>query len=147
VKSRVYRPGFEPVPYRKRVTDRAQLHVSVSVPCRAVPLLAKLFPHNRAASTQDRVSHWPDRSMSVPSCNKRQNALMHSVPIGQCAVQGYNDHHQIINNSSDDEDDCLLLCCKVLSGRNWPTFQKCLLHPSSGRWMGAVSTSETSVNF
>jgi hypothetical protein len=31
------------------------------------------------------------------------------------------------------KDDCLLRCCAVQSGRNWPTFQKRLLHQSSGR--------------
>jgi hypothetical protein len=28
------------------------------------------------------------------------------------------------------EDDCLLGCCVVYSGRNWRTFQRCLLPPS-----------------
>jgi hypothetical protein len=32
------------------------------------------------------------------------------------------------------EDSCLLGCCTVKSGRNLPTFQRCLLPSSSGRW-------------
>jgi hypothetical protein len=32
------------------------------------------------------------------------------------------------------EDGCLLGCCAVYSGRSLPTFQRCLLPPSSGRW-------------
>jgi hypothetical protein len=51
-----------------------------------------------------------------------------------------------------DEHDSLLVYCAMLSHRSWPTFQRCLLPPSSWRWlispnMEAVSTSETSVNF
>jgi hypothetical protein len=42
-------------------------------------------------------------------------------------------------HSSEDqnrnEDGCLLGCCAVESGRNWPTFQRCLLPPSSGWWV------------
>jgi hypothetical protein len=43
----------------------------------------------------------------------------------------------------------ILGCCTVSSGRNLPTFQRCLLPPTSGRLMddGAVSTSETPVSF
>jgi hypothetical protein len=32
------------------------------------------------------------------------------------------------------EAGCLLGCCAVLSGRSSPTFQRCLLPQSSGRW-------------
>jgi hypothetical protein len=31
-----------------------------------------------------------------------------------------------------DEDDCFLRCCTVQSARSLPTFQRCLLPPSSG---------------
>jgi hypothetical protein len=34
----------------------------------------------------------------------------------------------------DYEDSCLLGCCAVLSGRKWPTFQRCLRSPSSEPW-------------
>jgi hypothetical protein len=36
-------------------------------------------------------------------------------------------------SGDEDEDDCLLGCCAMLYGRNWLTFQRCLLPPSSGR--------------
>jgi hypothetical protein len=48
------------------------------------------------------------------------------------------------------EDDCLLGCCAAWSGRSLPTFQRCLLPPSSGLialMMEVVSTSETLVDF
>jgi hypothetical protein len=32
------------------------------------------------------------------------------------------------------EDGCLMGCCAVKSGRSLPTFQRCLMPPSSGRW-------------
>jgi hypothetical protein len=32
---------------------------------------------------------------------------------------------------SDYEDDCILGCCAMWSGRSLPTFQRCLLPPSS----------------
>jgi hypothetical protein len=43
---------------------------------------------------------------------------------------------------------CLMKCSAVYSGRDWWTFQWCLLRPS-GRWlmMVVVCTSETSVSF
>jgi hypothetical protein len=47
------------------------------------------------------------------------------------------------------EDGCLLGCWAVMSGRGLPTFQKCLLPPSSGRFalmMKAASTPNTLVN-
>jgi hypothetical protein len=50
----------------------------------------------------------------------------------------------------EDDDGCLLDCCTVYSGRSLPTFQRCLLPPSSGLialMMEAASISETSVSF
>jgi hypothetical protein len=49
-------------------------------------------------------------------------------------------------------NDCLLGCCTVMSSTSLPTFQRCLLPPSSEQWaitlmMEAESTSETSANF
>jgi hypothetical protein len=35
---------------------------------------------------------------------------------------------------SNYSDDCLLGCWAMQSRLNWPTFQRCLLLPSSGRW-------------
>jgi hypothetical protein len=60
---------------------------------------------------------------------------------------------EISGSHGEYEDSCLLGYCAVLSGRSLPTFQRCLLPPSSGPtsiialMMEAVSTSETSVNF
>jgi hypothetical protein len=52
------------------------------------------------------------------------------------------------------EDDSLLGYCAVQSIRSWPTFQRCILPPSSGRSPGLlfltmeeVRTSETVFNF
>jgi hypothetical protein len=33
----------------------------------------------------------------------------------------------------NEHDSCLLGCCAVLTGRMFPTFQRCLLSPSSWR--------------
>jgi hypothetical protein len=38
------------------------------------------------------------------------------------------------------KDDCLLGCCAVQSGRSLPTLQRCLLPPSSGRWVHRATT-------
>jgi hypothetical protein len=61
---------------------------------------------------------------------------------------------KIFKTLLDFKDDGLLGNCAVWSGRSLPTFQRCLLLPSSGRlfiaiflMMEAVSISETSVNF
>jgi hypothetical protein len=53
------------------------------------------------------------------------------------------------SHSSNYEDDCLLGCCAMSSGRCLPTFQRCLLPPSSDHHllMEAASTYEMSVNF
>jgi hypothetical protein len=39
------------------------------------------------------------------------------------------------SHSNKHEDGSLLGCCAVWSGRSLPTFHKCLLHPTSGRWL------------
>jgi hypothetical protein len=36
------------------------------------------------------------------------------------------------SHGGEYEDGCLLGCCAVKSGRSSPTFQRCLLCPSSG---------------
>jgi hypothetical protein len=51
--------------------------------------------------------------------------------------------HQNVSEEVNFEDNCLLGCCAMYSVRNLPTFQRCLLPPSSGH----VSTSETSFVF
>jgi hypothetical protein len=41
------------------------------------------------------------------------------------------------SHSGEYKDGCLLGCCAVWSGRSLPTFQRCLLPPSSGREWGS----------
>jgi hypothetical protein len=53
----------------------------------------------------------------------------------------------IPHKQANSKEDCILGYCAVWSGRSLPTFQRCLLPPSSGRWGLIASTSETSVNF
>jgi hypothetical protein len=54
-------------------------------------------------------------------------------------------------NSLDMYINCLLVCCTVYSGRRLPTFQRCLLHPSSGRFWTSTrlhgATSQKTVIF
>jgi hypothetical protein len=40
------------------------------------------------------------------------------------------------SHSSEYEDGCLLGCCAMQPGRSLPTFQRCLLPPSSGQYDG-----------
>jgi hypothetical protein len=51
------------------------------------------------------------------------------------------------SHGSKYEDGCLMDCCAGYSGRRLPTFQMCLLPPSSYLMMEASNASEASVNF
>jgi hypothetical protein len=43
---------------------------------------------------------------------------------------------EISGSHGGEYEDCCLLCCSVVqSGKNLPTFQRCLLPQSSWRWM------------
>jgi hypothetical protein len=77
----------------------------------------------------------------------------HSVIIQKTNIDTLNYVSPSTNKIT--EDDCLLECCAMQSSRRLPTFQRCLMPPSSSPWwwpiramiMEAVSISETSVNF
>jgi hypothetical protein len=87
----------------------------------------KLLLRNKLASENNRLTAAEMRFFEEYAGNKNRKKLTDNT----------RQYRHILNKNEKripkKKDDCLLGCCAVYSGRRLPTFQRCLLPPSSGR--------------
>jgi hypothetical protein len=77
----------------------------------------------------------------IPCITTRFDRVFESI---RCINYGYKYYQgktlqiskicEISDSHGGQDDDCLLGCCAASTRRNWPTFRRRLLPPSSGRW-------------
>jgi hypothetical protein len=67
---------------------------------------------------------------------KGKNPVLPGIEAGHPARSLITILGEVSGSYGDEyEDDCLLERCAVYSGRSLPAFHRCLLSPSSGRYL------------